>query len=216
MLCYNAKAGAAAGERPKEAQLVRAAQLLLAHGAGAVMDQADAGGSGSGAAVHGRTALLVAAADGRLQLCELLLSVGAAADRQDSEGQSVLDLLFYLKHSHLASHRSASASYSCMDLYALALRRGLAAAGLLTAELRDDCRGCGACRYLLASLPDPNASSESESEPSSSSRRSMSESESETESEREREDASMRSSGSNSDASQTQGRLHLLFRGMRI
>jgi hypothetical protein len=101
-----------------------------------------------------------------------------------------------------------------MDLYALALRRGLAAAGLLTAELRDDCRGCGACRYLLASLPDPNASSDSESsQSSSSSHRSMSESETETESEKEREE-----SRSRSDASMpsVQGRLRLLFREMRV
>jgi hypothetical protein len=93
-----------------------------------------------------------AASAGRFQVCLLLLSAGADADLADSDGNTVLDLLFYLKHSHLRAHQVASAGYSCMDLYGMVNQYGLG--GLLSAELREDCRDCGTCSYLLASVPE--------------------------------------------------------------
>ena len=118
-------------------------------------------------------------------MCLALLEAGAGADLVDSQGQSVIDILFYLKYSGSRVHREASAGYSCMDLYGMVNRFQLG--GLLTDELREEAHQCGTCRYLLASVPtapveeelsqadeQPVAASESESEPSSSHRMSVS------------------------------------------
>ena len=109
MLCYRKAGQSAAQHRVAESQLVEAAQLLLQHGARFVLNLTDRDEDAS--RVHGRTALMQAAADGRLQLCDTLLAAGAAIDVRDSDDQSGLDLLFYLKHSHLRVHRQASAGY---------------------------------------------------------------------------------------------------------
>jgi hypothetical protein len=144
MLVYNKTGGRS---RPAESALVEATRMLLEKGATRVLNRLDIGSSSG---VKQRTALMQAASDGRFAVCTLLLQAGADADLSDSQGQTVLDLLFYLKHSHLHVHRIASAGYSCMDLYGLVNRFGLQ--GLVDEELREDCRGCGTCRYLLASV----------------------------------------------------------------
>jgi hypothetical protein len=139
------------GERSRlsETSLLEAVQLLLKHGARRLLNLADTSRASHG--VKQRTALMQAASDGRFQVCRLLLREGANPDAVDSHGQSFVDILFYLKHSNLRLHRDASAGYSCMDLYGLVNQFELGE--LLTDELRDDCKGCGTCRYLLATVP---------------------------------------------------------------
>jgi hypothetical protein len=72
-----------------------------------------------------------------------------ASDVVDSSNQSMLDNLFYLKHSHWSAHRRATAGYTCMQLYGLVNDVKLHA--LVSDELEQDCRSCGRCRFLLAS-----------------------------------------------------------------
>ena len=152
MLCYTKTGSGSLGRRRvPESQLLEAAHLLLQRGARRVLNQVDQSAAGGG--VHQRTALMQAASDGRFQVCLALLEAGADADLVDSQGQSVVDILFYLKHSGSRVHREASAGYSCMDLYGMVNRFQLG--GLLTDELREDARLCGTCRYLLASVPFP-------------------------------------------------------------
>lgn len=93
MLCYRKDARSKRQTRVSEQMLLTAAQALLDHGAKQVLNSSDIG--------QERTALLQAAADGRLKLCRLLLSAGADATLADVHGQSMLDYLFYLKHSHM-------------------------------------------------------------------------------------------------------------------
>jgi hypothetical protein len=143
--------------RPPESLLVEATQLLVSRGC--ALNVVDAG---SARGVHQRTALMQAASDGRFAVCTVLLAAGADPELWDSNEQSVLDILFYLKHSRVQAHRTASAGYSCMDMYGLVNRFHLGA--LLDAELRGDCRECGTCRYLLATVPDPAPSSSDEDE----------------------------------------------------
>ena len=166
MLVYRTE-GAAAGDRRSAAAVVReesllvdAIRLLLHHGGRLVINLEDSGGRA--AAVKQRTALVQAASGGHFRVCEQLLAAGAAVDQPDSAGQNALELLFYLKHSHLPAHRSASAAYSCMDLYALVNRHGLAA--MLSDEMREDCKQCRTCRYLLASVEPEEEEQEEEEE----------------------------------------------------
>lgn len=156
-----------------EASQVRAVQLLLQHGAKAVLNLADKGASlnekmstGKLSAPTQRTALLQAASAGRLQACHALLAAGADADVVDSCNQSMLDYLFYLKHSNVGAHRRATADYTCMQLYGFVNEFRLHA--LVSDELEQDCRSCGRCRFLLASCSnrhqDTDSSAGSESE----------------------------------------------------
>jgi len=159
MLFYRKGAadGAGGGDSRKAAEgaQVQAVELLLEHGAKAVLNLADkcspeqTSHASTGAAPTQRTALLQAASAGRFQVCRALLAAGADADVVDSCGQSMLDCLFYLKHSHLGAHRRATAGYTCMQLYGLVNEFRLHA--LVTDELEQDCRSCGRCRFLLAS-----------------------------------------------------------------
>lgn len=76
----------------------------------------------------------------------------------------MLDYLFYLKHVYLRSRQRGGPganSYSCMDLYAL-VNNFQQLRELLTDELKQDCRSCGRCRFLLASAAASDASSESD------------------------------------------------------
>ena len=114
------------------------------------IDCAAAGGPSNTSRTAGeRTALIQAASSGRLRACRALLQAGADAFVIDRHQQSMLDYLFYLKHSHRRRDRLASSRYSCMDLYALVNQYKLQE--LLTEELEDDCKKCSRCRYLLAS-----------------------------------------------------------------
>jgi len=156
----------------KETAQVRAVSLLLQHGVRAVIDLADtniqtADGVGSRSPPTRRTALLQAASAGHFQACRTLLAAGARADVTDSCNQSMLDYLFYLKHSNLAAHRRATVGYTCMQLYGMVNDFWLHT--LVTEELEQDCRSCGRCRFLLASCSvhsdqstDQSSSSESE------------------------------------------------------
>jgi hypothetical protein len=146
MLCYT-KTGRASAAQVSEELLVQAARLLVEHGARSVLNVADVSRTSS---VQHRTALMQAAAAGRFQVGQLLLELGADASIHDNQGNTVLDILFYLKHSDAGVHRQASAGYSCMDLYGLVNRFHLGE--LINDELREDCRSCGTCRYLLASV----------------------------------------------------------------
>ena len=220
MLFYTKSGGAS---RPTEAALVRATELLLAHGASRVLNLVDttAGGGGGGGGVHHRTALMQAASGGHYAACVMLLAAGADADVYDSSDQSVVDILFYLKHSRTRAHRAASATYTCMDLYALVNRFHLG--GLVRDEMRQDCRDCGACRYLLASVPDPSNEEQHDEASSSSSESSESDAESESEPEANAIEAS-----SKSDAMSTGARMlgpshrpasssvHRLFARLRV
>jgi len=138
---------------------VQALQLLLQHGAKAVLNLADKGHadtdeSSTSTAPVQRTALLQAASAGRFQACRILLAAGANADLVDSSGQSMLDYLFYLKHSSWSTHRRATVGYTCMQLYGLVNEFRLHA--LVSEELELDCRSCGRCRFLLASCASRN------------------------------------------------------------
>jgi len=158
MLVYRKDAADGGGDPRKvsEGAQVQAVELLLEHGAKAVLNLADkcstelmSNASPARAAPTQRTALLQAASAGRFQVCRVLLAAGADPDVVDSSGQSMLDYLFYLKHSNLGAHRHATAGYTCMQLYGLVNEFHLHA--LVTDELEQDCRSCGRCRFLLAS-----------------------------------------------------------------
>ena len=155
MLFYRKSAGSSS-RKVSEAAQVQALQLLLQHGAKAVLNLTDRGSSASSekpsastAAPTQRTALLQAASAGRFQACRTLLLAGADAEVVDSSGQSMLDYLFYLKHSNWSVHRRATAGFTCMQLYGLVNEFRLRA--LVSDELEQDCRSCGRCRFLLAS-----------------------------------------------------------------
>lgn len=151
-----------------ETTQVQAIQLLLQHGAKAVLNltdkhaQQDGQGAGSSTPTQ-RTALLQAASAGRLQACHALLTAGADADVVDSCNQSMLDYLFYLKHSNVGAHRRATAAYTCMQLYGMVNQFRLHT--LVSDELEQDCRSCGRCRFLLASCSNRH---DDEEEPASS------------------------------------------------
>lgn len=140
-----------------EDDLVQATCLLLEGGAKYCLNAQDTGGRSGG--VSQRTALIQAASAGRLQVCRVLLQAGADFDLNDSNNQTVLDYLFYLKHSHLALHQRASAGYTCMQLSSLIQNFRMQA--LITDELAEDCRRCGRCRFLLAPLRDSSSESSS-------------------------------------------------------
>jgi len=146
MLFYRNSAGSSS-RKVSEAAQVQALQLLLQHGAKAVLNLTDRGAST--AAPTQRTALLQAASAGSFQACRMLLVAGADAEVVDSSGQSMLDYLFYLKHSNWSVHRRATAGFTCMELYGLVNEFRLCA--LVSDELEQDCRSCGRCRFLLAS-----------------------------------------------------------------
>lgn len=165
MLFYRKESsGTSDSDRVPEAAQVQAIQLLLQHGAKGVLNLTDA----CAAAADGRTsstptqrtALLQAASAGRFQACRALLAAGADATAVDSCNQSMLDYLFYLKHSNVGAHRRATAGYTCMQLYGLVNEFHLHA--LVTDELEQDCRSCGRCRFLLASCAIIASSEESE------------------------------------------------------
>jgi len=165
MLFYRKSAGSSS-RRISEAAQVQALQLLLQHGAKAVLNLADKGSASSDEASSStaptqRTALLQAAAAGRFQACRALLTAGADADVVDSSNQSMLDYLFYLKHSSWRTHRRATAGYTCMQLYGLVAEFHLHA--LVSDELEQDCRSCGRCRFLLASCASRNQDTSSSS-----------------------------------------------------
>jgi ankyrin repeat protein len=156
----------------KEAHQVRAIHLLMQHGAKTVLNLMDKGSansdgmSASNTPTH-RTTLLQAASAGRFQACRVLLTAGADADVVDSSNQSMLDYLFYQKHSNWNIHRRATADFTCMQLYGLVNEFRLH--DLVSDELEQDCRSCGRCRFLLASCAsvrddDSHSSSSSESE----------------------------------------------------
>jgi hypothetical protein len=169
MLFYRKSAAGSSSRKIPEATQVQALQLLLQHGAKAVLNLADKGSAGSDEARSStaptqRTALLQAASAGRFQACRALLTAGAEADGVDSSNQSMLDYLFYLKHSNWGVHRRATAGYTCMQLYGLVIEFDLHA--LVSDELEQDCQSCGRCRFLLASCSnchEQDATSTSES-----------------------------------------------------
>jgi len=129
--------------------MIRAMQVLLRHGARDRINTADTCPVDR-RQVHSRTALIQAASAGQFKACRALLQAGASFDEIDSNNQSALDYLFYRKHSKLRRDRQASAGYTCMQLYGLLQEFGMLA--LVTEELRQDCAGCGRCRFLLATL----------------------------------------------------------------
>jgi hypothetical protein len=195
MLFYRKFAGSSS-RKISEATQVQALQLLLQHGAKAVLNLADRGGSASSdessasAAPTQRTALLQAASAGRFQACRTLLAAGADADLVDSSHQSMLDYLFYLKHSSWSAHRRATMGYTCMQLYGLVNDFRLYT--LVSDELEQDCRSCGRCRFLLASCAsrrEQNMDFSSSSSSASSSDSDESHSDSDVEERRERNDA---------------------------
>jgi len=155
MLFY--RKGAADGgdgsRKVSEGAQVQAVELLLEHGAKAVLNLTDKceqmNDHASCRVPKQRTALLQAASAGRFQVCRTLLAAGADADVVDSCEQSMLDYLFYLKHSNVGAHRRATAGYTCMQLYGVVNEFRLHS--LVTNELEQDCRSCGRCRFLLAS-----------------------------------------------------------------
>lgn len=146
MLFYK-KTGRDRSRHLSDANLLQATRLLLQHGANDCLDVQDTAGSGS---VHERTALIQAASGGRMEVCRVLLQEGANSDSVDSDGRSMLDYLFYLKHSDVERDQRASAGYTCMQLSGLVQEFGLQ--GLITDELAQDCQLCGRCRFLLAPL----------------------------------------------------------------
>ena len=185
MLFYRKSAGSSS-RRIAEAAQVQALQLLLQHGAKTVLNLADKGSGSSDEASSStaptqRTALLQAAAAGRFQACRTLLTAGADADVVDSSNQSMLDYLFYLKHSSWRTHRRATAGYTCMQLYGLVAEFHLHA--LVSDELEQDCRSCGRCRFLLASCASRNQDTSSSSSEGASCEESSSSSGSEEEQE---------------------------------
>ena len=167
MLCY--RKSSKAPRKEEEDRLVDATRLLLRHGAKSILNLTDRNEDAE-ETVHHRTALIQAASAGRLRVCRVLLEAGADASTVDSNNYSMLDYLFYLKHSYLNIHRGARAGYTCMQLYALVNEFRLQE--LLTDELKHDCRSCGRCRFLLATCASTNSSSdasESDSESSAAS-----------------------------------------------
>jgi hypothetical protein len=170
MLFYRKSSGCSSSRKLSEVTQVQALLLLLQHGAKTVLNLADkntasSDGSSSSNAPSGRTALLQAAAAGRFQACRTLLAAGADANAMDSSNQSMLDYLFYLKHSSRSVHQRVTAGYTCMQLYGLVNDFHLHA--LVSDELEQDCRSCGRCRFLLAScaIRNQDASSDVESAP---------------------------------------------------
>lgn len=161
MLCY--RKAATAPRRLSEEDLVNATRLLLTHGAKAVINLTDRSNDDS---VHHRTALIQAASAGRLRLCRVLLEAGADASVSDSKECTMLDYLFYVKHSYLGIHRNACHNYTCMQLYALV--NDFRLQELLTEELKHDCHSCGRCRFLLATCSSASDSSSSAADTSES------------------------------------------------
>ncbi len=157
MLLYRKTGGK---RRASEGDLLQATRLLLERGATSCLDLKDH--AGDNGCVHQRTALIQAASAGRLEVCRVLLQAGANFDLIDSNDQSMLDYLFYLKHSNLQKDKHASAGYTCMQLSGLVQEFRMQA--LITDELAQDCDRCGRCRFLLAPLRDID---DSESVPTS-------------------------------------------------
>ena len=148
MLVYKKPSGRVITEK----QQLEGIQLLLQFGAKApLLNRVDCS-TGSGNILHTqaseRTAVVQAAASGHLQVCRALLQAGADGTVIDRHHQSILDYLFYLKHSNLRIHRLACSRYRCMDLYAMVIQFQLQE--LVTEELQDDCKKCTRCRFFLA------------------------------------------------------------------